>query len=101
VEQRWKTNYRPLSERKPSVRASARTILLTLTSSPDRLTTQHIWLHTAFGELKTRSYLSLLEGEGMVDKVKGAAKRHPCHRRACACWGWGITDVGREWLAKR
>jgi hypothetical protein len=98
MEQRWKKNYRALGDRASSVRANVRMILLALTSSPDRLTTQHLWLHTGFGELKTRSYLSLMEGEGLVDKVKGAAKRHPCRQRACRCYGWGITDAGRTWL---
>jgi hypothetical protein len=98
MEQRWKHNYRPLTERKQSVQDTARAILTLLANSPERLTAQHLWQQTRFGELRTRSYLSLLEGEGLVDKIQGAARRHPCRRRICGCQGWGITQLGREWL---
>jgi hypothetical protein len=99
MERRWKENYRPLTERKQSVQDTAHIILTVLADSPERLTTLHIWRQAALGELRTRSYLNLLAYEGLVDKIKGTAKPHHCHQEVCRCYGWGITEKGKKWLA--
>lgn len=102
MEARWERHYVPFERRGRSVLATARVLLDVLVEqAPDKVTAMQLRGVTGFSEFKVRSYLGLLEFEGLVEAVAGAGTEPNCRRfRVCRCIGWGVTRRGRKFLCQ-